>query len=97
MNIEQFFIMRHELVLTLAIIILIIGEIATSDESKKKMIPFSIWIFGLVTLIGAPSYTSAVQKWNGTSEILNPIPLTKKMKPSATIAFTGIEAATSVK
>lgn len=52
MNIEQFFIMRHELVLTLAIIILIIGEIATSDESKKKMIPFSIWIFGLVTLLG---------------------------------------------
>lgn len=52
MSIEQFYIMRHELVLTLAIIILLIAEIATSDNNKKKLIPFSIWIFGLVTLIG---------------------------------------------
>lgn len=52
MSIEQFYIMRHELVLTLAIIILLIAEIATSDNNKKKLIPFSIWIFGLVTIIG---------------------------------------------
>lgn len=52
MSIEQFYIMRHELVLTLAIIILLIAEIATSDNNKKKLIPFSIWVFGLVTLAG---------------------------------------------
>ena len=52
MSIEQFYIMRHELVLTLAIIILLIAEIATNDNNKKKLISFSIWIFGLVTLIG---------------------------------------------
>ncbi|HRX11667.1 MAG TPA: proton-conducting transporter membrane subunit, partial [Draconibacterium sp.] len=52
MSIEQFYIMRHELVLTLAIIILLIAEIATSEQNKKKLIPFSIWLFGLVTLVG---------------------------------------------
>ncbi len=52
MSIEQFYIMRHELVLTLAIIILLIAEIATSDKNKKKLIPFSIWIFGIVTITG---------------------------------------------
>jgi NADH-quinone oxidoreductase subunit N len=52
MSIEQFYFMRHELVLTLAIIILLIAEIATSDKNKKKLIPFSIWLFGIVTITG---------------------------------------------
>lgn len=52
MSIEQFYFMRHELVLTLAIIILLIAEIATSDKNKKKLIPLSIWIFGIVTITG---------------------------------------------
>ncbi len=52
MSIEQFYIMRHELVLTLAIIILLIAEIATSDKNKKKLIPLSIWIFGIITITG---------------------------------------------
>jgi len=52
MSIEQFYFMRHELVLTLAIIILLIAEIATSDKNKKKMIPFSILLFGIVTITG---------------------------------------------
>ena len=52
MSIEQFYIMRHELVLTLAIIILLIAEIATSDKNKKKLIPLSIWLFGIITITG---------------------------------------------
>ncbi len=52
MSIEQFYFMRHELVLTLAIIILLIAEIATNDKNKKKLIPFSIWLFGIITITG---------------------------------------------
>jgi NADH-quinone oxidoreductase subunit N len=44
--------MRHELVLTLAIIVLLIAEIATSEQNKKKLIPFSIWMFGIITITG---------------------------------------------
>lgn len=44
--------MRHELLLTLAVVIVLIAEIAVSDKNRKKLIPFSIAIFGLVTLAG---------------------------------------------
>ena len=52
MNIEQFLMMRHELLLTIAAVVILIAEIAVSDKNKQKLIPFSIAIFGLVTLIG---------------------------------------------
>jgi len=42
--------MKHELLLTIATLILLISEIAIDD--KKKMIPFAIGIFGLHTLYG---------------------------------------------
>jgi hypothetical protein len=32
-----------------------------------------------VIFVGDPSYTSAVQRWNGTREILNAIPVKKKI------------------
>ena len=34
-----------------------------------------------VVKLGAPSYTSGAQKWNGTAAILNNIPIMIKVKP----------------
>jgi NADH-quinone oxidoreductase subunit N len=52
MNISQFFIMRHELLLTVAALIMLIAEIATSEKNTKRLIPFFIWIFTVITLVG---------------------------------------------
>jgi NADH-quinone oxidoreductase subunit N len=52
MNLGQFLLMRHELLLTLAAVVVLIAEIATSDKNKTRLIPFSIGIFALITLIG---------------------------------------------
>ena len=35
-----------------------------------------------VTEVGAPSYTSGVQEWNGTMAALNPRPTIKSAKPA---------------
>ena len=52
MNIGQFIMMRHELLLTAAALIILIAEIFTADNNKKKLIPFSIGLFALITIIG---------------------------------------------
>lgn len=52
MDISQFLMMRHELLLTIAALVILIAEIATSDSAKKKIIPFTMVIFALVTAIG---------------------------------------------
>lgn len=52
MNIGQFIMMRHELLLTAVALIILIAEIFTADNSKKKLIPFSIALFALVTILG---------------------------------------------
>lgn len=52
MNIGQFIMMRHELLLTVAALIILIAEIFTADKSKEKLIPFSIGLFALITIIG---------------------------------------------
>ncbi len=52
MNIGQFIMMRHELLLTAAALIILIAEIFTADKSKEKLIPFSIGLFALITFIG---------------------------------------------
>jgi NADH-quinone oxidoreductase subunit N len=44
--------MRHELLLTIAAVVILITELAVSDKNKLKLIPFSIAIFGLITLVG---------------------------------------------
>ncbi len=44
--------MRHEILLTIAALIIVIAEIATSDENTKKLIPFFIGIFAVVTIAG---------------------------------------------
>ena len=50
MEMSNFIIMKHELLLTLATLILLIAEITIDD--KKKIIPFAITLFGLHTLCG---------------------------------------------
>jgi NADH-quinone oxidoreductase subunit N len=52
MNIGQFIMMRHELLLTAVALIILIAEIFTADNNKKKLIPFSIGLFALVTILG---------------------------------------------
>lgn len=52
MNIGQFIMMRHELLLTAVALIILIAEIFTADNNKKKLIPFSIVLFALVTILG---------------------------------------------
>lgn len=52
MDFGQFIIMRQELLLTIAAVIILIAEIATSDEKKASIIPFTLGLFTLVTAIG---------------------------------------------
>ncbi len=52
MNLGQIILMRHELLLTLAVIVVLIAEIAVSDKNKSKLIPFFIGLFALITGAG---------------------------------------------
>jgi NADH-quinone oxidoreductase subunit N len=52
MNLENFLIMRHELLLILVAVIVLIGDIFTNDNKKKNIVNVGIWSFGIVTLIG---------------------------------------------
>lgn len=52
MDFGQFILMRHELLLTLAAVVVLIAEIATDDKNKARLVPFSIGLFALVTIIG---------------------------------------------
>lgn len=52
MSITSFLLMRHELLLTLAMLIILMAEIFTSQNSKLKLIPFSIILMGVVTALG---------------------------------------------
>lgn len=50
MNLESFLLMRHELVLTVALMIILIAELST--ENKKSIVNFSLLLFVGVTIIG---------------------------------------------
>ncbi len=52
MSIEQFLIMRHELLLILAAVIILILEIALDFDRKKIMVPVLIFIFFVITVTG---------------------------------------------
>jgi len=52
MSLENFLMMRHELVLTLAFLIILIAEVFTSDNTKEKFRSFGIVLFALVTVTG---------------------------------------------
>jgi len=52
MGLENFLLMRHELVLTLITLIILIAEISVKDENSRKLRPFSIILFFIATVIG---------------------------------------------
>lgn len=52
MDLGQFLLMRHEMLLTIAAVAILITEVATSEKNKARIIPFALGIFALVTLIG---------------------------------------------
>jgi len=52
MNPESFIIMRHELVLTLAFIFILVAEVFTGERNKEKIKGIAVVLFALVTAIG---------------------------------------------
>jgi NADH-quinone oxidoreductase subunit N len=52
MSLQDFLTMRHELLLTVAAILILILEIFRNPAKKKGIITFSTVVFGLITLIG---------------------------------------------
>ena len=52
MNLESFLMMRHELVLTAVTLILLIAELSFGDNSKHKIIPLAIILFGINMVVG---------------------------------------------
>ena len=52
MSLDSFAIMRHELLLTVAFLIILTGEIFTSDEKKGKLRGLAVILFAVVTAAG---------------------------------------------
>ena len=52
MRLEDFLLMRHELLLTLIAIIILIAEIFTDDFKKQGIRPLSIILMAIVTIVG---------------------------------------------
>ena len=50
MDFTQFILMKHELLLTIIAMVLLVAELAFED--KKKVIPLAISLFGLHTILG---------------------------------------------
>lgn len=52
MTFENLLLMRHEVVLTIMVIIILIAELALDDKAKVKVIPLAIGLFLVHTIIG---------------------------------------------
>jgi len=52
MDLGQFILMRHELLLTVAALAILVAEIFTSEKNKSKIINFTLVLFALITIIG---------------------------------------------
>ena len=52
MDLGQFILMRNELLLTIAAVVILIAEVSTSAKNKGRIIPFTLGLFALVTIIG---------------------------------------------
>lgn len=52
MDLGQFILMRQELLLTLAAVAVLIAEVSTSEKNKARIIPFTLGLFALITIIG---------------------------------------------
>ena len=52
MGLEKYFLMRHELVLTIITLIILIAELSVKNEDSRKLRPFSIILFFIATVVG---------------------------------------------
>ena len=52
MNIEQFLLMRHEMMLIILVLFILVLELAIKEEKKKVIIPISIVLFFITLLVG---------------------------------------------
>jgi NADH-quinone oxidoreductase subunit N len=52
MGLEKYLLMRHELVLTIIMLIILIAELSVKGENSRKLRPFSIILFFIATVIG---------------------------------------------
>src|SRR5680860_1039238 len=50
MNLENFLLMRHEILLTLVLVIILIAELST--ENKKSIVNLSLGLFLVITIVG---------------------------------------------
>ncbi len=58
MSLENFFVMRHEMLLIAAALLILIAELFTQPDNKKKIGIFSIILLGVITIAGfLPSAT----------------------------------------
>lgn len=61
MSIENFLIMRHELILTVAALLVLIAEISADEGGKKSVGMFAVILFSIVTIAGfLPSPTGSL-------------------------------------
>ena len=52
MNLESLLLMRHELLLILAFIVILVAEIFSSDNKKRGVIPLAIAVLSIITITG---------------------------------------------
>jgi NADH-quinone oxidoreductase subunit N len=61
MSLDNFLIMRHELLLTVSALLILIAEISWNPEKKRSISKFAVILFSLVTVIGFfPSPTGSL-------------------------------------
>ena len=61
MSLDNFLIMRHELLLTVAALLVLIAEISWNPEKKRSISLFAVILFSLITVIGFfPSPTGSL-------------------------------------
>lgn len=61
MNPESFMIMRHELVLTLAFLFILVAEVFTSERNREKIKGIAVVLFAIVTAVGfLPAATGSI-------------------------------------
>ena len=61
MSLVTFFIMRHELLLTAAALLVLMAEIFWNPDKRRFIIPFSVILFGVITIVGFfPSPTGSL-------------------------------------
>jgi NADH-quinone oxidoreductase subunit N len=61
MSLDNFLIMRHELLLTVAALLVLIAEISWNPEKKRSISLFAVILFSIITVIGfLPSPTGSL-------------------------------------